>query len=78
MNTAPLWSDERIEEELAHYMRDPHYISDATIVATAMRDEYEAQLAILRADADRMEINLSKIQTRAYQEGFAAAQEEKR
>jgi hypothetical protein len=45
MNTPePLWSDERIEDEMCSYVHDPHYIDGAEIVAHAMRDEYEAEL----------------------------------
>jgi hypothetical protein len=40
----PLWSDERIEDEMCGYVHDPHYIDGAEIVAHAMRDEYEAEL----------------------------------
>lgn len=45
MTQEPLWTDERIEDEMTRHMGDPHYIDDAMIVAKAIRDTYEAARA---------------------------------
>jgi hypothetical protein len=82
----PLWSAERIEDEMLKYVHDPAYIDGATIVATAMRDEYEADRAAHLARIAELEAQLISVSSeltstsnadryyRGFNDGFAHAE----